>query len=159
VFTLNREQGLFGQAWINRMSLYVEAIYRTGRRYTPYTFEGNEPISGRPIYEINSDPEQRFSRVGASLFWLNLNYRKWWTIGDTEIALTVELTNALDNKNTSIVNPVTGRAWEQGDPVPSEWRDPEYLDPRDPRSFGTPPDNPARYFEQRHLMVGISVKL
>lgn len=159
VFTLNTDNGLFGQAWINKMSLYVEAIFRTGRRYTPYTFEGVEPISGRPIFEIESDPERRFAEIGASLFWLNINYKKWWNIRDAEIALTIEVTNALDNKNTSVVNPVTGRAWEPGDPVPSEWRDPQYLDPRDPRSFGTPPDNPARYFEQRHVLIGLAFKL
>lgn len=158
IFTLNTEDGLWGKRWINYMSLYTEAIFRTGRRYTPYTFEGLEPISGRPIYEIESDPEKRFSEIGSSLFWINLNYRKWWPMSWGEVAFTVELTNVLNNKNASIINPVTGRAWESGDPVPSEWRDPSYLDPRDPRSFGTPPDNPARYFEQRHVMVGVALR-
>jgi len=157
VFTLNQEGGLWGKSWINKMSFYSEAIFRTGRRYTPYTFEGLEPISGRPIYEIESEPERRFAEIGSSLFWLNLNYRKWWDMSWGQVAFTVELTNALDNKNASIINPVTGRAWEAGDPVPSEWRDPNYLDPRDPRSFGSPPDNPARYFEQRHVMVGVAL--
>jgi outer membrane receptor protein involved in Fe transport len=159
VFTLNKENGLFGQRWLNRMSLYAEAIYRTGRRYTPYTFEGLEPISGRPIYEIESDPERRFANIGASQYWLNLNFRKWWEIGDAQMAFTVELTNVLNTRNSSVINPVTGRAWQEGDPVPSEWRDPAYLDPRDPRSFGTPPDNPARYFEQRHLLLGLTFKI
>ena len=158
VFTLNKEGGLWGKTWLNYMSFYTEAIFRTGRRYTPYTYEGLEPVSGRPIYEIESDPERRFAEIGASLFWLNMNYRKWWPMDWGQIAFTVELTNALNNKNSSIINPVTGRAWESGDPVPSEWRDPSYLDPRDPRSFGTPPDNPARYFEQRHVMVGVGLK-
>ena len=57
----------------------------------------------------------------------------------------LEVTNLLNTNNTAIVNPVTGRAWEVGDPVPSEWRI-LHLDPRDPRSYGSPPDNPARYF-------------
>ncbi len=158
IFTLNQPGGLWGRSWINHMSLYTEAIFRTGRRYTPYQYIADEPISGRPIYEIESDPERRFAKVGSSLFWLNLNYRKWWSMEWGEIAFTVELTNTLNNKNASIINPVTGRAWEPGDPVPSEWRDPAFLDPRDPRSFGSPPDNPARYFEQRHVIVGVGLK-
>ncbi len=157
VFTLDKPGGLWGRPWINKMSLYAEYIFRTGRRYTPYEFRGNEPISDRPIYEIESDPERRFAEVGASLMWLNLTYRKWWAMDWGQLALTVELTNALNRFNSSLVNPVTGRAWEPGDPVPSEWRDPSFLDPRDPRSFGSPPDNPARYFEQRHLMVGFTL--
>jgi outer membrane receptor protein involved in Fe transport len=160
IFTVNEESGLFGQKWLNHFSLYTEFIYRTGRRYTPYNFQGFEPISGRPIYEIESDPDKRFSEIGSSLFWLNMNFRKWWALKNgTQLAFTVEVTNALDAKNASIINPVTGTAWREGDPVPSEWRDPQFLDPRDPRSFGTPPDNPARFFEQRHVMVGIEVRL
>jgi Ni/Co efflux regulator RcnB len=75
-----------------------------------------------------------------------------------EFALSVELNNALNNKNSAIINPITGRAWRPGDDVPTEWRDPRYLDPRDSRSYGLPPDNPARYFEQRHLLVGFALR-
>lgn len=158
IFTKNTETGLFGQAWLNKMSLYTEAIYRTGKRYTPYELTGYEAVSGRPIYEIISDPEKRYSAISDGSFWLNVTYRKWWSIKSSEIAFTIELTNLLNNQNTAIVNPVTGTAYEYGDPVPSEWRDPAYIDPRDPRSYGTPPDNPARYYEQRHIMAGLSWK-
>lgn len=152
------ETGLFNKPWLNKMTLYTEAIYRTGRRYTPYDLIGYETASGRPIYEIVSDPEQRYSEIGADNFWVNMTFRKWWDIKSTQLAFTVELTNLLNTKNTAIVNPVTGEAYVYGDPVPSEWRDPAYIDPRDPRSYGTPPTNPARYYEQRHLMVGLSWK-
>lgn len=154
----DNEKGLFNQHWLNKMTLYTEAIYRTGRRYTPYDLTGYELASGRPIYEIVSDPEQRYSEIGADNFWINLTYRKWWDIKSTQLAFTVELTNLLNTMNTAIVNPVTGTAYVYGDPVPSEWRDPAYIDPRDPRSYGTPPDNPARYYEQRHLLFGLSWK-
>jgi outer membrane receptor protein involved in Fe transport len=158
IFTQDNDKGLFNKKYLDNMSVYAEAIYRTGRRYTPYTLEGYEPVSGRPIYEIESDPELRFSEIGEDAFWINLNYRKWWTIETMQLAFTFEVTNLLNAANTAIVNPVTGRAWEAGDPVPSEWRDPAYLDPRDPRSYGTPPNNPARYFEQRHIMGGLNIR-
>ncbi|MCS6990399.1 MAG: TonB-dependent receptor [Chitinophagales bacterium] len=159
LFTINREQGLWGMRLLNKATLYVEAIYRSGRRYTPYLFKGYEPYSGRPIYEINSNPEARYSALGAPGFWLNLNLRKWFDLGTQQLAFTCELTNALNNKNTAIVNPVTGRAYEYGDDVPSEWRDPRYNDPRDPRSSNLPPDNPARYYEGRHLLLGIALRI
>ncbi len=159
IFILNNENGLWGYAWLNKMTFYAEAIYRTGKRYTPYTLTGYESASGRPVYEIISDPEKKYSEISDGSFWLNLTYKKWWLLKETEIAFTIELTNAFNNKNTAIVNPVTGSAWEEGDAVPSEWRDPSFIDPRDPRSFGTPPDNPARYYEQRHLLLGLSFKI
>ncbi len=156
IFTLNKKDGLRGHKWMNKMSLYAEFIYRTGRRYTPYEYVGEEPSTGRPIYEQVSDPEKRFSENGKSSFWLNANYKKWWNFKKITMALTVEVTNILNSKNTAIVNPVTGRAYETGDDVPSEWRDPRFLDPRDPRSNNVPPDNPARFHEQRHFLIGLS---
>lgn len=158
LFTINRKTGLWGKKFLNRFSAYIEAIFRTGKRYTPYELTGIETISGRPIYEMVSDPEQRFSLIGKPSFWMNMNIKKWWTLGQKSLALTLEITNLLNTKNTAIVNPVTGKAYEPGDPVPTEWRDPEYLDPRDPRSYNLPPDNPARYYEQRHITLGLSFR-
>ncbi len=75
-----------------------------------------------------------------------------------QVAFTLEITNVTDAKNSAIVNPVTGRAFEYGDDVPTEWRDPRYIDPRDPRSNNLPPDNPARYYEGRHFLTGLSFR-
>lgn len=154
---VDQEDGLLRKKWMNQFSVYAEAVYRTGRRYTPYLFTGYEPNSGRPIYEMNSDPEAIYSALSVSSFWLNTSFRKWFVMGKTQLAITFELTNLLNNKNTAIVNPVTGRAYEAGDDVPTEWKDPRYLDPRDPRSSNIPPDNPARYYEQRHFLLGLSM--
>ena len=90
IFSQNDTSGLFGKKWLNQMSLYAEAIYRTGRRYTPYTLEGYEPVSGRPIYEIESDPELRFSELGEGAFWINMNFRKWWTVKSMTMAFTLK---------------------------------------------------------------------
>ena len=90
--------------------------------------------------------------------WFDLNFYKWWSFKKVELAWTIEITNILNNQNPAIINPVTGRAYQYGDPVPTEWRDPIFNDPRDPRSDNQPPDNPARYMAQRHIMTGISIK-
>jgi len=157
VFTVNQKQGLWNKAFLNNFSFYVEAIYRTGKRYTPYLFIGNEEVSGRPIYEQLSDPNQRYSELGNSLFWMDANLKKWWNLKGAKAAFTVEVTNLLNNKNSAIINPVTGRAWEAGDDVPTEWQDPRFIDPRDPRSDNTPPNNPSRYRIPRHLMFGLEL--
>ncbi|MEX0965731.1 MAG: hypothetical protein WD077_00705 [Bacteroidia bacterium] len=73
------------------------------------------------------------------------------------ISWLLEITNVLNYRNTQIVNPVTGRAYEAGDNVPQNWRDPRFVDPRDPRSSNLPPDDPARYLAPRHFLTGVSI--
>jgi len=158
IFTLDRKRGLWGKSWLNRWSLYLEGVLRSGRRYTPFTFQGIEPVSGRPIYERDPRPEALWSALGQGQQWMDLSVRKWWLRGAYRWELSMQLTNLLNQANAIIPNPVTGRAWEPGDPVPSSWRDPAYLDPRDARSRGLPPDNPARYMAPRHFMLGIALK-
>ena len=158
LFILNRKDGYWGHKWLNKMAFYVEGVFRTGIRYTPYILQGNEQATGRPIYIQDQNPDARYSKIGQSQFWIDFNFRKWWQIGKVQLSWTLEITNILNIKNTARVNPVTGRAWAPGDPVPSEWRDPSYPDPRDSRSAGTPPNDSSRFMPQRHFMTGISVK-
>ena len=121
-------------------------------------FEGYEEYSGRPIYEIDGNPENQNQKISIPSFWLNATLRKWIKIKRTDVSFTLELTNILNTKNPLIINPVTGNAYSDGDPVPSESRDPKYLDPRDYRSYGTPPNNPARYDSPFHFVFGIAIK-
>ena len=154
----NEKEGLWNQRWLNRFSIYGETIFRTGRRYTPYLFKGNEEFSGRPIYEMDNNVNNRNSELSAPSWWVNMSVRKWWKINRVDLSVSVEVNNLLNRRNTAIVNPVTGNAYENGDDVPTEWRDPRYLDPRDFRSFGAPPDNPARFYEPRHLLFGLGLR-
>jgi outer membrane receptor protein involved in Fe transport len=154
----NDKEGLWGHRWLNKFSIYTEGILRTGRRYTPYLFKGYEEYSGRPIYEQDNNVNNRNSKLSDPNWWVNMSVRKWWTIKRVELSLSAEVNNLFNVKNTAIVNPVTGRAYRDGDDVPTEWRDPRYLDPRDFRSFNTPPDNPARYYEPRHLLIGVGLR-
>ncbi|MFM8317487.1 MAG: TonB-dependent receptor, partial [Bacteroidota bacterium] len=108
--------------------------------------------------ERDPRPEALWSALGQGQQWMDLSVRKWWLRGAYRWELSMQLTNLLNQANAIIPNPVTGRAWEPGDPVPSSWRDPAYLDPRDARSRGLPPDNPARYMAPRHFMLGIALK-
>ncbi len=159
LFKKDSKQGFFHKKYLNKMSAYVQMIYRSGLRYTPYIYSGLEPITGRPIWTVNSDPNAKFSGEGPASFTTNITFKKWWTVKKYQFAFTVEITNLFNNKNVLIVNPVTGRAYQYGDAVPTEWKDPVYNDPRDYRSsLLSQGQNPSRYGEPRHLLVGFSVK-
>ena len=159
LFTKNSKQGFFGKKYLNKMSAYVQMIYRSGLRYTPYIYSGDEPKTGRPIWTQNSDPNAKFSGIGPASFTTNISFKKWWQVKKVQFAFTVEITNLLNNKNVLIVNPVTGSAYQYGDAVPTEWKDPKFNDPRDFRSsLLSQGENPARFSEPRHLLFGISLK-
>lgn len=166
---------LFGLGPLNQMKLFLSGSYRSGIRYTPMVFRGNQrnPITGeenwKPIYERDPDPVKRFSVLGEPWFMFDLNFQKWFNIGTTRLMATVEVTNLFNNKNAAIINPVTGKAYRTDYPtstaelvalrsdrsfdVPSNIRDPRYQDPRDnniPAYL-----NPANFLEQRHIMFGL----
>ncbi len=143
---------------LDKLSLYTEVVWRSGKRYTPYVLTGNEPTSGRPIYVVDANPENKFSKLSDPWFWTDLNFKKWWKYKKCKIAWSLEITNLFDNKNTAIVNPVTGKAFRAGDDVPTEWRDARFTDPRDPRSNNIPATDPSRFLEQRHFLTGVSLK-
>lgn len=176
-FTYDRENPLFGLKPLNEFQMFLSAVWRSGTRYTPYEFVGNErnPVTGqrnwRPIYERVEDPAKRFSRVGPAWFFMDFNVRKWFEVGGTKIATFLEVSNLLNNKSSVIINPVTGEGYKQypTDPqalvalrsdrsydVPTGVRDPRYIDPTD---NGLPAyDNPANYLEQRHIVFGLSIQ-
>jgi outer membrane receptor protein involved in Fe transport len=160
LFTCDNDNGLFGKYRnINHFKLYVEGVLRSGRRYTPYDSIGIEQNSGRVIYEISNNPNDRNSLIGRQWFWMDLSFQKWWEIkGRYRITWKLEVRNVFNNVNAAIVNPITGQGYSLGDNLPNGFRDPRFLDPRDGRSFGLPPDNPARWLPQRHFLTGISFK-
>jgi hypothetical protein len=68
----------------------------------------------------------------------------------------VQIKNLLDTKNSAIINPATGRAYEYGDPTPYNWNDPVYPALQSPvRAY---PYDPSRYLAGRNVIVGLSVR-
>ncbi len=160
---------------LNQIKTYVAATFRSGQRYTPVIFRGNEvnPFTGaqdwRPIYEADSDPSKRFSEIGASWFWVDFSFEKSIDVAGTTVALTLEITNLFNQKNAVIINPVTGRAYPDVNAstdfvalrgntefdVSGGTRDPRF---EDPSTSGLPPFNPARFMAQRHIMLGAAFR-
>ena len=176
-FTYDRPDPLFDLAVLNQFQMFLSAVWRSGTRYTPMELVGYErnPVTGqqdwRPIYETLDDPAKRYSELGPAWFYMDFNLQKWFEVGGTKLSAFLEITNILNNKSSVIVNPVTGKGYKQypSDPaaltslrdnrdydVPSNVRDPRYIDPTDNNLPAY--DNPANYIEQRHIMVGISVR-
>lgn len=173
---------------LNRIQLYVSSTFRSGQRYTPVQLVGYEdnPLTPqndpcpvdvadrtgcwRPIYETVNDPTERYSEIGASWWWFDLNLQRSLALAGNDLVLTLEITNLFNQNNSIIVNPVTGKAYPDVDPETTDFttlrNDPDYdvtvstRDPRfeDPETSGLPPFNPARFLPQRHVVFGLSYR-
>ena len=167
---------LFGVPGLNKVRMFLSTTYRSGQRYTPVEFKGNEvnPFTGdadwRPIYETVQDPAKRYSELGAAWWWFDLSFQKTLPVSGTNVLLSLEITNLFNQQNSMIVNPVTGEAYPDVDPnavdmtslrgnpaydVPSGTRDLRY---DDPDASGLPPLNPARFLPQRHIVLGVAFR-
>ena len=174
-FSYDEANPLLGVPGLNRFRLFLQTTFRSGQRYTPVEFVGNEanPFTGernwRPVYETVDDPALRFSETGAPWWWFDLRAERRIGIAGSDLLVSLEIENLFDQKNSVIVNPVTGRAYPLVDAdtdftalrgnadydVPSYLRDPRF---EDPNTSGLPPLNPARYLTPRHVVLGVSYK-
>ncbi|MEQ9186270.1 MAG: TonB-dependent receptor [Cryomorphaceae bacterium] len=143
---------------IGRFSLqgfraFLSGTYKSGLRYTPHVYNGTNDI-GRPLYV--RDDNRPNANIGQAWTWVDLKItRDFVNSKGRGLSISIEIKNMFNRRNTQIVNPVTGRAYEYGDPVPDSWRDLAYPDPLD-RS--EPPTDPARYTTPRQILYGISFK-
>jgi len=141
-----------GRVSLQNFRLTISSTFKSGLRYTPFEYTG-ETDYGRPVYERIED--QPFGKIGASWFWTDIRLSRDFYFGkQTHLTLSAELENIFNNRNSTIINGVTGRAYELGDDLPLNFRDPVYPNPQD---SGLPPFNPARYMAPRHLKIGIGL--
>lgn len=144
----------FGNGILDDYNLSIRGQFQSGKRYTPVVFTGISSQTGRPEYE--SSKYDRNSKIGDNWFWIDLNFEKYFSISQLKFSFFVEINNLLDTKNSAIINPVTGRAYEYGDPTPLSWNDPLYPDLQAPIS--PYPYNPARYLTRRNIKIGVSLR-
>ena len=124
--------------------------WKSGLRYTPYRAAGKNDL-GRTIYELV--PNSQFSKIGSSWFWSDISISRDFVIAKkAKVSFSIEIKNIFNNKNAQIVNPVTGTAYRNGDALPFEQRDPNFVDPN---TSGLPPGNPARYLQPTQIIYGI----
>ncbi len=144
----------FGNGILDDYNIYTRLFFQSGKRYTPYIFNRYDPITGRPEYR--RDRENPFSQIGSNWFYIDMNIEKYLNLGFGKFVLSFEIQNVLNNKNSQIINPVTGTAYEYGQETPFDWNDPLYPDLTAPiEPF---PYNPARYLNPRTYKLGISFR-
>ncbi len=154
-FNVIKGEPLFGFApgILDDYSFYVRLFFQSGKRYTPSILAGTL-TNGRPDYV--TDRSNRLGAIAKNWFWIDVNWEKSIDLMGFSWTLSVQVKNLLDARNSTIINPVTGRAYEYGDPTPSGWNDPLYPDLQAPVS--PYPYNPARYLTPRTVIAGFSVR-
>ena len=141
-----------GENILDDWNLYLRGFFQSGKRYTPAVFTGTIEPDGRKEYEYVLG--ERFTQIGEDWFYIDANFEKYFEVSNFKFSLFIEVNNVLDTQNSTILNPVTGKAYEYGDDVPSSWNDPRYPDLQAPI---TPyPFNPARYLTKRNIKFGFS---
>jgi outer membrane receptor protein involved in Fe transport len=144
----------FGNGILDDYNLYLRFQFQSGKRYTPAVFTGSYLSNGKPEYETVRN--NRNGEIGDDWFWIDLNFEKYFVIGDLKLSVFMEIDNLFDTQNSAVINPVTGKAYEYGDPTPSSWNDPLYPElqaPIDPYPF-----DPSRYLTRRNIKFGITIK-
>jgi hypothetical protein len=152
-YKVPKNEPLFGFApgVLDNYSFFVRFFYESGMRYTPLLPAGHDD-QGRPLYV--TDYNNIDGSVGQNWFYINLNFDKNMEYGGMKITLSLEVENLLNNKNSQIINAVTGRAYEYGDNTNGN-------DPRYPQLQGTIspyPYDPSRYLAPRTAKVGIGIQ-
>ncbi|MEO8209824.1 MAG: hypothetical protein ABI840_04655, partial [bacterium] len=144
----------FGKGYLDDLTLKSRIFFQSGKRYTEQILTGYLP-SGRPEYKSNIDDIN--GKVGQNWFWVDLDLERNINLQSMEIVVGIYVTNLFNTLNAAIINPVTGEAYEYGQPTPNFVNDPLYPDLQAPI---TPyPFNPARFLTPRNIKFGISLKL
>lgn len=145
-------------AKVDGFRAYIGFNYTSGFRYTPVEQTGANDL-GRPEFIYRND---LFLQSTATP-WVNLDLKLsydyvWDKRSRRGVVFSLEIRNLTNAKNAQIINPVTGRAYEYGDNVPNDWRDPrpEY---NGPQERGLDPRDPARYLAPTQILFGTAIKI
>ena len=158
-FNAPKGKPFFDLDGLDNLNAYLRFFFQSGMRYTaqipvidPTTGKQQILDNGRPVYR--TDEQNPYGNIAQNWWWLELNIQKTFIVGSTPLTLTCEVINLLDNKNSTIINAVTGKAYEYGDATPLGLNDPLYPDLQSPLS--PYPFNPARYLTRRTVRIGLS---
>lgn len=141
---------LFGLTLPPDWDVYLRSFLQSGRRYTTYTRIERQ---GEQVQYVanNKNP---YSGISQTWHWVDFAVKKHFRAAGIRLTLFGEVTNLFNDKNSDIINPLTGHAYEYGDPVLDTWNDPMSPDPSPLSPF---PFNPARYLTPRNVKMGVTV--
>lgn len=112
----------------------------SGKRYTPGYLTSTGDIQYDP--QTNSSLSDPWNTVDAKIY-KNVRLR-----GDLTLNVFLEAENLFDFKRPNSINPLTGQAYEPGDPHPLSWEN----------NLGQVTVDPSRYQEPRKVMAGMGIK-
>lgn len=163
-FTVPKGEPLFGlwEGVLDDYNIFVRLFYESGKRYTPVLTDplgrpiitGYDPVTGRPQYV--TDLNRLNEGIGEYWFYVDLNIEKAIDLGFGKLIATIEVQNLFDRKNSQIINPLRGHAYEYGDPTPTSYNDPLY--PQLTGDISPFPYNPARYLNPRTVRIGLAYR-
>jgi len=153
----SKAPSIFGLRLPDNWNINLRLFAQSGKRYTASYFTGQYVKYGdrlRPEYR--TDIDNPYSEVAHLWMWIDLNFEKYFDIAGMRLVFSIEVLNMLNRRNSNIINPTTGKAYELGDPTPLGWNDPYFPDvqaPLDPYPF-----NPARYLNPRNVKLGVKIR-
>jgi hypothetical protein len=153
-FSVPKDEPLFGVGFLDDLNLFTRVFFQSGKRYTPQRLIGYDPQTGRPQYV--SETDRPLEAVGENWFYIDMNLEKVVDVAVGKLIATLEVENILDNTNSQILNPVTGRAYEYGDPTTLGTNDPLY--PQLAGDISPYPYNPARYLKPRSVRFSLGFR-
>jgi outer membrane receptor protein involved in Fe transport len=164
-FTSKKGEPLFGfgRGILDDYNAFVRIFYQSGKRYTKQILVSYDRSNlsrffpdtlGRPQYV--PDYRHPYSEISDPWFYVDLNFEKYFDMGMGKLVFSLEIQNLFDRKNSQIINPVTGHAYEYGDRTIQSENDPQYPDLIYPI---TPyPYDPSRYLNPRTFRMGLSFR-
>ena len=144
--------------FLEDINFFSKIFFQSGKRYSPWVFAGVDSVNYQIPRTIYRDEPKNYNKKNAeSWFYVDVNLEKYFDLFLGTLVLNFEIQNLFANKNSQIINPITGCAYEYGDDVPYDvWNDPRYPDLIQPISIY--PYNPARYLNPRTFKIGLSYK-
>lgn len=127
--------GIFSLGYLklpDRLKLDLSLSFHSGKRYTPENEQGD--VIG-----------ERNSALGRPWFRTDIRIEKGFSLFSLTPEIYIDIKNLFNNKNARKINPVTGRPYEPGDPIPSYWDTRLLLDP-------------SRYASPRRVLIGVGLK-
>ena len=154
-FNARKGKGIFGFAKniLDDISFKTRISLQAGKRYTQQILTGYLE-TGRPEYTPDYDNVN--GEVADNWFNVDFDVEKYFRFMNIDFTANVQITNLLNNQNSTIINPVTGTAYNFGDPTPNSYNDPLYPDLQSP--LDPFPYNPARFSTPRQIKFGVSMK-
>jgi outer membrane receptor protein involved in Fe transport len=130
-------------------NLGVKFWGQAGKRYTPYRETVDE--FGFRVYEATGEIN---SEIGPWWNGLDFSFQKMFRLGEYNLSVYFEGFNILDHKNVTLINPMTGDVYKEGDTIPRGGNLFELPAP----TYELPLwSNPTRYLSPRQLRLGVGV--